>query len=325
LVLVVPPQRFAITGAAGYVAPRHLRAIAATGHRVVAALEPRTVPDLFEQASAPVMWFREERGFGEYMARLARKGGEGAVDYVAICSPSQCHESQVRLALEAGADVVCEKPVVLDPRRLDGLEELERASGRRVWSVLQMRLHPGILRLRESLRENGDRGPHEVSLSYVTVRGASYFESWKADDLLSGGLLTHIGIHFFDLLLWLFGGAVRSELHERGPRRASGVLELERAQVSWLLSIDAADLPWRGEGVARGSVHRELVVDGVGVDFSAGAEDLHTRLYEQIFEGRGFGVGDARPSLELVHKLRHEPVTWSDAARAPLDSRAVAG
>jgi UDP-N-acetyl-2-amino-2-deoxyglucuronate dehydrogenase len=300
-------KRFAITGAAGYVAPRHLRAIAETGHRLVAVLDPRASRGLFDPSGGGVSISRDDAHFAESLARL-RESENDAIDIVSVCSPSCHHHEHVRMALESGADVICEKPVTLDPRELDLLEALEERSGRRVWSVLQMRLHPAILRLAEALDGSPERMDHRVTLTYVTPRGRQYFESWKGDDRASGGLLVNIGIHFFDLLLWLFGPAVRYEIHERCSRRATGSLELARARVSWLLSVDESDLPQ--PSVAQpGSVYRSLVVDGEAVDFSSSAGDLHTRLYERVLEGRGFGISDARPSLVLAYRLRHAPLS----------------
>jgi UDP-N-acetyl-2-amino-2-deoxyglucuronate dehydrogenase len=314
-------KRFAITGAAGYVAPRHLSAIRAIGGTLVAAFDPRLAPAAGRSGGAPAL-FQDEARFVEHLVGLD-DGRAGAVDCVAVCSPSEHHARQTTRALEAGAHVVCEKPVVLEPSAVDALEELEAATGRRVWPVLQMRLHPAIADLAAAVEPRRD-GSREVTLTYVTVRGPWYFESWKGDDRRSGGLLMNIGVHFFDLLLWLFGRALRYEVHHRSARRAAGVLELERARVSWLLSIDAADLPARREP-DRGSVHRSLVVDGVEVDFSTGADDLHTRLYQRVLSGHGFGLADARPSLELVHRLRQAPAARGAARQLPAAPHSIAG
>lgn len=316
-------KRFAITGAAGYVAPRHLSAMKATGGSLVAALDPRLAPSSADRSEVGPALFQDEKRFVEHLQGVGR-GGVPAIDYVAVCSPSEHHERQTRQALLAGASVVCEKPVTLEPGALDALEDLETATGRRVWPVLQMRLHPAIARFAASLEQQNSSVVHEVTLTYVTVRGPWYFESWKGDDRRSGGLLMNIGVHFFDLLLWLFGPALRYDVHHCSSRRAAGSLELQRARVDWLLSIDAADLPPRREP-EHGSVHRSLLVDGVELDFSCGGEDLHTRLYEQVLAGRGFGLRDARPSLELVHRLRHASASPSAAPDPLVASRTIAG
>jgi UDP-N-acetyl-2-amino-2-deoxyglucuronate dehydrogenase len=326
-------KRFAITGAAGYVAPRHLTAIAATRRRLVAALDPREAarggePALRGLHRDGVARFRDERTFAEHLSLLRRRAVGEAVDCLAICSPSDLHAAHARLALENGADAVCEKPVALDLRELAALEELERTTGRRVWPVLQMRLHPGIARLAGALPvgDRAKRSRHEVTLTYVTARGPSYFDSWKGDEGRSGGILVNIGIHFFDLLLWLFGPVEREEVHHRSARRAAGFLELERARASWFLSVDAADLPrhaGRDGAPHTPAVYRSLVVDGDEVDFSVVGGDLHTRLYERVLEGRGFGLGDARPSLELVHRLRGARVERGEAAHPALELRAA--
>ena len=315
------PRRFAITGAAGYVAPRHMRAMAAAGHDLVAALDPAPCDFLLDTASSPgIARFRDEQELAEHLKELRRCDASRAVDFVAICSPSDLHTSHARLALESGSDAICEKPIALDARELESLQDLEAATGRRVFPVLQMRFHPVIERLAAMLaasrRSRGSR--HEVTLTYVTARGPSYFESWKGDDSRSGGILVNIGVHFFDLLVWLFGAVERAEVHHRSSRRAAGLLELERASASWFLSVDAADLPW-GDTEARGTVWRSLAVDGVEVDFSAGGGDLHQRLYERVLAGKGLGLADARPSLELVQLLRSMPASIGEPERPALE------
>lgn len=305
-------QNFAIIGVAGFVAPRHLNAVRDTGHRLVAAMDPHDAVGLLDRYSFGVRFFTEIERFDRHLEKLRRGPEEERVHYVSICSPNYLHDSHIRLALRAGAHVICEKPIVINPWNLDPLQELERENGRRISTVLQLRLHPAVVAYRESLvREPGRR--HQVTLIYVTARGGWYDVSWKGSVERSGGIVTNIGIHFFDLLLWLFGGVRRSEVHLREPARASGSLELDRADVRWFLSTDASDLPFTPAPGAR-ATFRAMTVDGAQLEFSDGFGDLHTRVYEEVLAGRGCGVDAARPSVELTHQIRHAPIVDADAA-----------
>lgn len=306
-------SNFALTGLAGYVAPRHLRAIAETGHRLVAAVDPHDSVGVLDQYFPEAAFFTEIERFDRHLEKL-RRGSEGEpVDWVSVCSPNHLHDAHVRLALRVGAHALCEKPLVLNPWNLDVLQDLEREYERRVHTVLQLRVHPALLALRARLLTSERR--HSVRLTYVAARGRWYHYSWKGDPQKSGGIATNIGIHFFDLLLWLFGGVRRSEVHAAGIDRMGGVLELERADVQWFLSIDAADLPPVDD---RQTTYRSITVDGEEVEFSGGFRDLHTRVYEETLAGRGFGIEDARPSIELVHALRTAPIVATAAEAHPL-------
>ena len=307
-------SNFALTGLAGYVAPRHLRAIAETGHRLVAAMDPHDSVGVLDQYFPDAAFFTEFERFDRHLEKL-RRGSEGErVEWVSVCSPNHLHDAHVRLALRVGAHALCEKPLVLNPWNLDVLQDLEREYGRRVHTVLQLRVHPALLALRDRLRASERR--HAVRLTYVATRGRWYHYSWKGDPQRSGGIATNIGIHLFDLLLWLFGGVRRYEVHAAAPDRMGGVLELERADVRWFLSIRADDLPG---SIADGqTTHRSITVDGEEVEFSGGFRDLHTRVYEETLAGRGFGIEEARPSIELVHALRTAPVVAAPAEAHPL-------
>jgi len=305
-------QNFAVIGVAGFVAPRHLNAIRDSGHRLVAAMDPHDAVGLLDRYSFGVRFFTEIERFDRHLEKLRRGPEEERVHYVSICSPNYLHDSHIRLALRAGAHVICEKPIVINPWNLDPLQELERENGRRISTVLQLRLHPTVVAYRESLTR--DPGPrHQVTLIYVTARGGWYDVSWKGSVERSGGIVTNIGIHFFDLLLWLFGGVRRSEVHLRETARASGSLELERADVRWFLSTDASDLPFTPAPGAR-ATFRAMTVDGAQLEFSDGFGDLHTRVYEEVLAGRGCGVDAARPSVELTHLIRHAPIVDAKAA-----------
>jgi UDP-N-acetyl-2-amino-2-deoxyglucuronate dehydrogenase len=215
------------------------------------------------------------------------------------------------MGLRTGADVICEKPLVINPWNLDALEELEQETGRRIWSILQLRVHEKLVALRQSLASRANDGKYEVDLTYITARGAWYFRSWKGDPEKSGGVPTNIGIHFFDLLMWLFGGVERWEVHLSELKRGSGYIELEHARVRWFLSVAVEDLPFPVEPGKR-STFREITVDGEAVEFSEGFTDLHTRVYENILRGQGCGISTARPSIELVHRLRTAAVVRGD-------------
>jgi len=304
-------RNFALTGLAGYIAPRHLQAIRDTGSRLVAAMDPHDSVGIVDSYFPEAAFFTEFERFDRHLEMLRQDAHEHRVDYLSICSPNHLHDAHIRLALRVGASPICEKPLVLNPWNLDALAKLEREYEGRVHTVLQLRVHPQLVQLRERLRADRSRR-HAVRLSYVTPRGTWYRYSWKGDPAKSGGVATNIGIHFFDLLIWLFGGVVRSEVHLAEPERVAGALELEDADVQWFLSIDAQDLP---EG-ARGSqaTYRSIAVDGEEVEFSGGFRDLHTRVYEETLAGGGFGIEDARPSIELAHSIRHaRPVGARDA------------
>ena len=294
-------MNFALTGVAGYVAPRHLRAIQDTGNRLVAAVDPHDSVGVLDQYFPETAFFTEFERFDRHLEKL-RRGPEGErVHYVSVCSPNHLHDAHVRLALRIGADAICEKPLVLNPHNLDVLQELESEYGHRVYTMLQLRVHPRLLQLRERIQEEPGKR-YDVKLTYITSRGKWYRYSWKGDVEKSGGVATNIGIHFFDLLIWLFGPVLSSEVHLSEPERIGGFLKLERANVPWFLSIDGRDLPPHIQGVQ--PTYRSITVDGEEIEFSGGFRDLHTRVYERTLAGEGFGIEDARPSIELVHQVR---------------------
>jgi UDP-N-acetyl-2-amino-2-deoxyglucuronate dehydrogenase len=311
-------KNFAITGVGGFVAPRHLKAINDTGNRLVAAADPHDSVGLLDRYSFDVRFFTEIERFDRHLEKLRRGPEPERVHYVSICSPNYLHDAHIRLALRVGAHAICEKPIVINPWNLDALEELEHESGRTVNTVLQLRLHPSLVALKARLDAEPAGRPHEVCLTYITARGAWYNVSWKGSEERSGGLVTNIGIHFFDLLLWLFGPVVAIRLHQRDPERMAGFIELERARVQWLLSTRTADLPFKPQPGVK-TTFRSITVDGQELEFSDGFTDLHTRLYETTLAGRGFRIADARPSIELTHRIRLAEVSPAEAAlRHPL-------
>jgi UDP-N-acetyl-2-amino-2-deoxyglucuronate dehydrogenase len=304
-----------MTGVAGFIAPRHLKAISETGNRLVAAADPHDAVGILDRFSFDVRFFTEIERFDRHLEKLRRGPEEDRVHYVSICSPNYLHDAHIRLALRVGADAICEKPLVINPWNLDALHEIEYETGRRVYTVLQLRLHPDLVALKARL----DAAPleiHDVELSYITARGRWYGVSWKGSDERSGGIVTNIGIHFFDLLIWLFGDVQNSVVYQRDLTRAAGALRLKRARVNWFLSTDSRDLPFQPVAGGR-STHRSIRVDGQQVEFSEGFVDLHTRVYEGILAQRGFGIDDARPAITLAHEIRAAKVVPSQD-RAPL-------
>lgn len=295
-------KNFAVCGVGGVIAPRHLKAIHDTGHRLVAAADPKDSVGVLDQYSFDVPFFTEMERFDRYLEKLRHGPEEGRVHVLSVCSPNHLHDAHCRLGLRVKADVICEKPLVINPWNLDALAELERETGHRIFTVLQLRVHERLVGLRRLLDDAGRSRPHDVDLTYVTARGPWYDVSWKGQSDKSGGVPTNIGVHLFDLLIWLFGKVVGMRVHLREPRRMAGFLELERARVRWFLSVDLRDLPKQKATQPR--AYRSITVDGTEVEFSGGFADLHTRVYEQILAGNGLGIAEARPSIELAYELR---------------------
>jgi UDP-N-acetyl-2-amino-2-deoxyglucuronate dehydrogenase len=303
-------KNFAITGVAGYVAPRHLQAIKDTGNQLIAAIDPHDSVGVLDRYFPDVSFFTEFERFDRHLEKLRREKSEQKVDYLTICSPNNLHDAHIRLSLRVGAHAICEKPLVLNPWNLDALQELENESSARVFTMFQLRVHPSLLELKEKLSKEKSKQKHEVILSYITSRGLWYYYSWKGILEKSGGIATNIGIHLFDLLIWLFGDVQLNILHLKDDKRMAGLLELENAYVRWFLSTEKSDLP---EEILKSNIStfRSITVDGKEVQFSEGFTDLHTRVYEETLNGNGFGIEDARPSISLVHKLRSLPVIES--------------
>lgn len=303
-------KSYALIGAAGYIAPRHMRAMADTGGKLVVAYDPNDSVGVMDSHFPDAEFFTEFERFDQYIDNSRRRGNK--IDYMAICSPNYLHDAHCGFALRSGADAICEKPLVLDPSQIDGLAEIERDTGRRISSILQLRLHPAIIALRERFAKSNRR--HKVELTYITSRGRWYHASWKGDAAKSGGVATNIGVHFFDMLSFVFGAVSRNEAHLRETEKAAGSLECQRADVSWFLSLDRNDLP---EGVKdRKTTFRSITVDGEEVEFSEGFTDLHTRSYEEIIAGRGFGLDEVRPSIDIVSTFRTAPIAGSNGVHA---------
>jgi UDP-N-acetyl-2-amino-2-deoxyglucuronate dehydrogenase len=311
------PKNFAITGVGGYIAPRHLKAIKDTGNSLIAAVDPKDSVGILDHFGFDVRFFTEFERFDRYLEKLRRGPDAQRIHYLSICSPNYLHDAHCRVALRVGAHAICEKPLVINPWNLDALQELEAESGKRIYNLLQLRVHPKLLQLRQALMAERSNAQRDVTLTYITARGRWYHTSWKGAEEKSGGVATNIGIHLFDLLLWLFGSAGEVRVYHRDPQRISGFLELEHARVRWYLSVDPADLPFSAEPGKR-TTYRSITVDDQELEFTEGFTDLHTRVYEEILAGRGFGIEDARPSITLVHHLRHAPLSDVDDQLHPL-------
>ena len=308
-------KNFAAIGVGGYIAPRHLRAIRDTGNVLVAAVDPKDSVGVLDQYSFDVKFFTEIERFDRHLEKLRRGPEENRVHYVSICSPNYLHDAHCRLALRVGTDVICEKPLVINPWNLDALEELEAETKHRIHTVLQLRVHPELVKLKQSLQVKG--GQPDVELSYITSRGPWYHVSWKGQQDKSGGIATNIGVHFFDLLLWLFGPVADIRVYHSDNSRMSGFIDLEHARVRWFLSVDSRDLPYPLK-VGGKTTYRSITVDGKEIEFSEGFADLHTRVYEETLAGRGFGIVDARPSIELTYAIRMAPISPKDEYAHPL-------
>lgn len=286
-------KKFALIGAAGFVAPRHMKAIKDVGGDLVSLLDPHDSVGVVDKYFPNALFFTEFERFDRHLEKLKRNG-EG-VQYISICSPNYLHDAHCRLALRVGADAICEKPLVLKPWNLDQLIEIEKETRKNIYTVLQLRLHPELIKLRNSL----DGKKHHVNIQYVTPRGKWYERSWKGDIFKSGGLVTNIGIHLFDMMLWLFGSCLKIILSEVETDYISGFLNLEKADVSFTLSTRKDDLPNK-----QFDFYRSITIDKIPVRFDNSFTDLHTAVYEDILKGNGFRINDARPSIELVYKIR---------------------
>lgn len=310
------PINFALIGAGGYIAPRHLRAIRDTGNRLIAAVDPKDSVGVLDSYDFNIKFFTEIERFDRHLEKLRHGPVDDRMEYLTICSPNYLHDAHCRLGLRLGADVICEKPLVINPWNLDALQELELETGHRINTILQLRVHPELIKLKQTL-ESEARKQHEVLLTYITGRGDWYQTSWKGQIEKSGGVATNIGIHLFDLLQWLFGSAGDIRLYHADSYRMSGSIELERAHVSWFLSVDPNDLALAHAPQGK-NTYRSITVDGKELEFSEGFTDLHTRVYEETLAGRGFGIEDARPSIQLTHRIRKSIISPLDELAHPI-------
>lgn len=297
-------KNFAITGVAGYIAPRHLAAIKDTGNVLLAAIDPHDSVGVIDRYFPDAAFFTEIERFDRHLEKLRRGPAERRIDYLSICSPNHLHDAHIRLALRVGADAVCEKPIILNPWNLDALQQIEMESGKKVYTILQLRVHPSLQELKRKIESAGTNTRYKVCLTYITSRGLWYNYSWKGNPEKSGGVVTNIGIHFFDLLIWLFGAKVYTEVHLAERNRMSGFLELKNAEVSWYLSIDKNDLPEAAKAQNK-TTYRSIKINNEEIEFTDGFTDLHTKVYREVLDGRGYGIEAARPSIETVYQIRN--------------------
>ncbi len=301
-------MNFALVGAAGFVAPRHLQAIHETGNDLVAAFDPHDSVGILDKYFPEARFFTEVERFDRYLEMQRREHDDKAIDYLSVCSPNYLHDAHVRLALRLKAHAICEKPLVINPWNLDQLAELEQEYQRRVYTILQLRLLPAMQALKLKIDDQAGSSDHDVCLTYITRRGAWYHSSWKGSEKKSGGVAMNIGIHFFDLLIWLFGEVKENVVHRSCSDKMSGFLELEKARVRWFLSIDSEDLPQDVKETG-GHAYRSITLDGEEMDMTGNFADLHTESYREVLAGRGFGIEDIRSSIELVYQVRNSSET----------------
>ena len=296
-------RNFALIGAAGYIAPRHMQAIKATGNILVAAFDPNDSVGVIDSYFPDADFFTEFERFDRHVDKRRRAGNGRKIDHVAICSPNYLHDSHMRFAMRSGADAICEKPLVLNPWNIDALMEIERDTGHKVDTILQLRVHPAIVALRQRVQFEQRDTKHEVDLTYITSRGHWYLQSWKGDLKKSGGIATNIGVQFFDMLHYIFGALQSNVVHLATDTKAAGYLEYEHARVRWFLSVDVADVPAAQRDVGQ-RTYRSITVDGDEIEFSGGFTVLHVRSYEEILAGRGFGLEENRTAISTVSAIR---------------------
>lgn len=299
-------KNFALIGVAGYIAPRHLKAIKDTNNNLIAALDKFDSVGVMDSYFPNADFFVEFERFDRHIEKLKRAGTQ--LDYVSICTPNYLHDSHIRMALRSGADAICEKPLVLNPWNVDALAQIEKESGNKIYTILQLRLHSSIINLKNRVDLNKKAGKYEVDLTYITSRGNWYDISWKGDESKSGGIATNIGVHFYDMLSWIFGDVQESVVHLREKSKAAGYLEFENARVRWFLSIDEKDLPKEIKEIGQ-RTFRSIKIDDEELEFSHGFTELHTKSYTEILKKKGFGLQEAQQSIEIVHQIRNQQVT----------------
>ena len=297
---------FAIIGVGGYIAPRHLKAIKETGNNLLVALDKSDSVGIIDSYFPKADFFTEPERFERHVYKTQHGNGE-KIDFFSICTPNYLHDAHIRMALLNGANAICEKPLVLNPWNIDALAELEKETGHRIYNILQLRLHPAIINLKKQIEAGDPNKVYDVDLTYITSRGKWFHYSWKGDVTKSGGLATNIGIHFFDMLQYIFGSKKELVVHHRDDHVVSGYLELERARVRWFLSVDSEYLP--DEIKAKGqTTYRSIQIAGDELEFTGGFTDLHTESYKNILAGNGFGIQNAKPSIEMVHYIRNAEI-----------------
>lgn len=294
-------KRFALIGAAGYIAPRHMKAIKDTGNELVAAYDPYDAVGIIDSYFPNADFFTEFERFDRHIDKMRRQGRP--VDFISVCSPNYLHDAHIRFALRAGCDVICEKPLVLNPWNVDAIQDIEKETGKKTFTILQLRLHPSLIALKEKVLNGPKDKIYEIELNYITSRGKWYHQSWKGDIDKSGGIATNIGVHFFDMLTWIFGDVKENIVNLHNSNTASGNLKLEKANINWLLSIDYNEIPETVKNEGK-KTYRIMQIENEKIDFSDGFTELHTNSYKSILEGNGFGIETARNAIEIVHDIR---------------------
>ena len=292
-----------LIGAGGYIAPRHMKAIKDTGNNLLAAIDKHDSVGILDSYFPDCDFFTEFERFDRHVEKLKRQGVK--IDYVSVCSPNYLHDAHIRFGLRIGADVICEKPIVLNPWNIDALLEIEKETNKNVYSILQLRLHPSIITLKEKIDKAETGKIYNVELNYITSRGHWYHTSWKGDLNKSGGIATNIGVHFFDMLMWIFGAVESNQVVSQSLQSASGILKLKKANVKWNLSIDSAEIPKEVKDTGK-RTFRTLFIDGEGFEFSDGFTELHTDSYKEIISGNGFPLTETMASIQLVHDMRND-------------------
>ncbi len=300
-------KNFALIGAAGYIAPRHLKAIQDTNNTLIAALDKFDSVGIMDQYFPKADFFTEFERFDRHLEKLKRHQNI-TLDYVSICSPNYLHDAHIRMALRSGAHAICEKPIVLNPWNIDALSAIEEESDGNIYTILQLRLHSAIVALKAKVVSEVKKGKYDIDLTYITSRGKWYDNSWKGDETKSGGIATNIGVHFYDMLSWVFGEVQENTVHLREKHKASGYLEFENARVRWFLSIDENDLPQSVKEKGQ-RTYRSITIDNQELEFSAGFTELHTKSYQEILKGNGFCLADVRKSIEIVHDIRNVSIS----------------
>uniref|UniRef100_UPI004049C92A Gfo/Idh/MocA family oxidoreductase n=1 Tax=Flavobacterium sp. TaxID=239 RepID=UPI004049C92A len=300
-------KNFALIGAAGFIAPRHLKAIKETGNNLVAALDTFDSVGIMDSYFPKADFFTEFERFDRHISKIKYEKNLN-LDYISICTPNYLHDSNIRFALRQGADAICEKPLVLNPWNIDALSKIENETGKKVYTILQLRHHASIIALKQKIDSDKSNKIHDIDLTYITSRGNWYYTSWKGDVSKSGGVASNIGVHFFDMLTWIFGDLKENIVHLHNHDRAGGVLQFEKANVRWFLSIDANTLP---QSIAEKgqTTYRSIKMDGEEIEFSDGFKDLHTVSYQNILDKKGFGLEDAKKSIEIIHSIRKTSIS----------------
>lgn len=298
-------KNFALIGVAGFIAPRHLKAIKETDNNLVAALDKFDQVGILDSYFPNADFFTEFERFDRHLDKVKRQGTK--IDFVSICTPNYLHDSHIRFALRHHANAICEKPLVLNPWNVEALAEIERETNQKVYTILQLRHHASIIGLRDQVKNGPPDKIYDVDLSYITSRGNWYQISWKGESAKSGGVATNIGIHFFDMLIWVFGKIKSNIVHARNEDYASGYLELERARVRWFLSINYEHVPSELRAAGK-RTYRSITMEGKEIEFSEGFTDLHTVSYKEIIAGNGYGLNDAAPAIQVAHDIRHASV-----------------